>query len=397
MGEQRWHRWTTPAVVLGCLLVLFVRKHQQFTLPQFWAEDGAVYFSQAREDGPESILKPHSFGQTFLAQRLIALFLRPVPPPEAPLAYFLVALGTALATCAYIANCRVRSRYRWLMAIAAVSVYAGIGAVYLQLVNIHWMFAPVLILIAASPDPETRAGRVLEAAAVALFSLSGSFGVIFAPLYVLRCFAKRSGYSVALFAIVAAAAVWQAMGTLETTRKAGAVDLNDPHWVGFVGRHLSGNLFFGDFADRMSLSEPWFLMLSIVLAWNLAAYVLLERDYEVGTIALAGVLTLAAAAWCFQREPKEIDMPGYRYYFVPTVCFAWCFLLIAERARALHFRIKAGVGLALMAFAASTAFVFETQPDLHWREASRCIGGPEPCAIQINPSPWQVVYIPRRR
>lgn len=193
----------------------------------------------------------------------------------------------------------------------------------------------------------------------------------------------------ALFAIVAAGGGWQLLDAA-TTRWPGRFNLFDPHWQGFLGRQFSGSLFLGEIASRLPVDGAWFAGLSIILAWFLAAYLLRQRDPEIATVLLGGLLCLAAGAWAYRYVPFVIDHVGIRYYFIPFVCVAWSLLLIAERSRSLKVRVQAILGVGLILLAASTHFVFEPLRDLHWAEASRQIGSGHPCEIPINPVPWTI-------
>ena len=46
------------ATVLVALLIIYVRMPENFTRPQFWAEDGAVFFRLAHEIGARGLLTP---------------------------------------------------------------------------------------------------------------------------------------------------------------------------------------------------------------------------------------------------------------------------------------------------------------------------------------------------
>jgi hypothetical protein len=376
-----------------CAAILFSRKPCQFLNPQFHMEDGTEYFQTILDGhGFASVFMPHSGGQLFTLQRLFAWLLSPLPVRWMPHAYFAVALLGTLAACLYVFRSRVDSRFRWLMALAVVSVYVGWGRVFLHLLNLHWILALVLITMLISPEPRSRAGRIAETIAAFLLGVTGPFGLLLCPLFIARALWQRTPHAVWLMAATMFAAGCQ-LATIEPTRRGGAVDLSDPHWGRFLGRHMAGSLFFGDWCDRIPIAETWFQVLGIVLAWHLVRYIVRSRDWQVAGLVCVGTLIFAAAAWSWRAWPEEVDHPGYRYHFIPTVCLAWSLLLIAERSR--EYRPKAIVALAFMALAAATAWRLRPLPDRNWAEASKCIGGPVPCRIPIDPDPMYVAYMPR--
>jgi hypothetical protein len=60
-----------PLTIALCLAIILYRKWDSFVNPQFWAEDGAIFFQGAHELGWSSILRPYAGYHHFL-QRLLA-------------------------------------------------------------------------------------------------------------------------------------------------------------------------------------------------------------------------------------------------------------------------------------------------------------------------------------
>lgn len=340
----------------ACAAVLVARKPFEFLGPRYlWSEDFPIYFMQARLYGAKSLFLTHSGGQMFFLQRVLAYALHWLPGGYAASAYFFTALVFALAVVAYVAQVRIDTRRRWLMALIVVGVYASNGEVYLRLVNVHWLLALVLICIAASPDPATRWGRSAELLTVALLSFAGAFGIVLAPLFVLAAFVKRTRYATVRMAVSLFCAAWQALFVHES-RTFNRIHPEDGCWARLVGRDLSGHLFLGDWANALQVKETWFILLSLYVAGCVAAYLWQERDYPALVFVLAGGLVLGSSIYCYRGEPIRVELQVARYYFIPTVCLGWTFLRMAERSP--RFRTQAIVALALMAVAAFSRFPF---------------------------------------
>jgi hypothetical protein len=336
----------------------------RFLRPQLFHEDAFTYFTGA-PDGAAAILRPHSYGQLFVVQRLMAWAASPLPAEWMPLAYFIFSLAGFLAVLWYITQ---SSDVGPFMAIAAVSIYTS-GVVYLHLVNLHWLLALATVTMVANPDPKTAWGKAGQAAALPLLTLSGSLGLILAPLFALRLVAYRSTHAAVLAALAVSCAVL-GYASLVTSRGAGRFNPLDPHWQGFLGTHLSGSLFLGDWTETLPIAAPWYLFLTVVVLGGIAAYAIRKRDWQVGACLLSAGLVLASAARCWLLEPREVDLPAYRYYYVPHVCLCWCFILMVQRARgmALKFATMAVLGIG---FAAGTRFCFPPLMDEHWSEGVR--------------------------
>src|SRR5262245_45568378 len=85
-------------VVLALLLVL--RRVDGLTNPQFWAEDGTVFFQQNLELGCWRALQTPFRGFPYLGQHLVACAATSIPFAQAPLFYNLVAYLVGAASLA---------------------------------------------------------------------------------------------------------------------------------------------------------------------------------------------------------------------------------------------------------------------------------------------------------
>lgn len=122
------HQFLAVAVLILILMVL--RKPDTLLNPQFWAEDGLVYFSQALATGPASVFMPYN-ACLWILPRLIALAVTLLPVLWAPFAFNLIALIMDAACCALFSLPAYRHLVRsdWLRigccALFAVASSAG--------------------------------------------------------------------------------------------------------------------------------------------------------------------------------------------------------------------------------------------------------------------------------
>jgi hypothetical protein len=86
-------------VLASIIVVLFVLRRPDSVLnPQFWGEDGLVYFSQAFVDGPSSLF--HSYnGAVWALPRILALVVTLLPVLWAPFLFNCLALVINAACC----------------------------------------------------------------------------------------------------------------------------------------------------------------------------------------------------------------------------------------------------------------------------------------------------------
>jgi hypothetical protein len=379
-------------VLLACVAILFFRKSDAFTRPQLWAEDGATFFSDARNEGWRSLLKPYR-GSLYLAQRLVSLAGNWVPVRYVPHFYNLAALLATLGVVTFVLCSRTSFRSKALLGIAVVAA-PHVGEVFMNLTNVGWILALAMVIFIVSEDAKTIRRALIEAVALTVLCLTGPFILMLAPFFVLRAVLKRSPYSWMMGAIAIVCSVI-ALVNLSADRIAGHVNFSDPNWMGFFGNHLSGLLFLGrDLTDRIPNSKA--LASASALVFGLLVYLAVRsRDRDCLVFLGAAVAVVAATAHAFRGGPNmstDCMCPpiGHRYSYIPTVCVVWALLLILERRG----RAAPVVGLLLVLVCLSSTTML---PDLHWAEASKGIGGPVPCHVPINPEPWVIFYCPKNR
>src|SRR6266849_1786619 len=103
MNATTTSRWQRGALLAIALLLLAARKPEALFNPQFWAEDGSLFFHDALLHGFRPLFEPYN-GYHNLVPRLLALVLAPVPVVHAPAAYAWAALFVGWGVCALAAS-----------------------------------------------------------------------------------------------------------------------------------------------------------------------------------------------------------------------------------------------------------------------------------------------------
>ena len=207
----------TYGTVLGVLalvvLVLVFRKPHAFFNPQFFVEDGTVFFLDAYELGEASLFKPYN-GYLHLVPRLVALgssyFILEVQPILFSYACLLIVLGLT----AYILRSRVDLLRKELYPLALVLIPIG-AFVYLHLTNIQWFTCVFLVLIIIQHRPRTWLQGGLDLVIVVLAGLTGPFAIPL--LYKSRAF--NLPVKIVLTLVVIAIAVFAVWFTLHQLGK----------------------------------------------------------------------------------------------------------------------------------------------------------------------------------
>jgi hypothetical protein len=225
-SAQRVHGGAMRGVLLYLAAVVLVasRRPDGLTNPQFWAEDGAVWFAQAYNDGAlPALLTPWTgYLQTF--SRLVAATSLLVPLRDAPLVFNLAAvLAQALAPF-FLASSRLGSippdtRVRLLAALLWIGAPNGFE-IQSNVTNVQTHLALLSLLIVLADPPPTRAWAAFDVMALLLGGLSGPTCVLLVPVAALAWWCDRHPRRLLIVATLLVPAVVQAI-VYATTGAAG--------------------------------------------------------------------------------------------------------------------------------------------------------------------------------
>lgn len=173
--------------VVGGLLIAaaaLTRQAGTASWQTIWAEDGAVFYAQARAHGLASVTTSYS-RYLQLGPRLLALPAAWVPVDQAA-RYLAVAaaIGAALASLAVFHLARTLIRSPWLrvvVAVAPILVPVAVSEVAANITNLIWPMSCATLWVLLSPVVNRR-DALLGAALVGLTAMSQVLVVIFVPI-----------------------------------------------------------------------------------------------------------------------------------------------------------------------------------------------------------------------
>lgn len=390
-----------------CAAALLLKSPDAFGNPQFWAEDGAVFFQQQPAGAAPAWLQPYA-GYLHLLPRLVAWLATFAPLAVVPAVYAYLSLAVNAACVASLAQRLLPSKLA-LAALAGVLLVPTSGEVFGTLTNSQWFLQLFLLAWCFLPGgPRHGALRVALALAVLVAALTGPFSLLLAVLHALALVVALAWRDLRpwLGAIAAdggrerLAALWlgaaaQAVFLARAPQVAGgslALDVR----LEALGRWTQGHLF-----DAAPL--PGWLFLGLLAA--MAGFVLLRPRPDADRVTapfLGLVLALAAAEVVLAAGKADVvgmDLGyGDRYFVLFKLAF-W--LLAFDAARAWRWRRGHGGAVALAALLAVSLQHHDhlqraALPDKHWRSAIAPAERGESVVVPINPEPWTVTVHPRK-
>lgn len=385
--RKHWTRTPsrTTCLLLGTLVasLLLLRKPESLLHPQFWAEDGTLFFQEAFNHGFLSTLLQPAAGYLHTFPRLVAGFSLLWPMELAPLIFNLAAFVVQLIPALYLLGPRMARLIPALTARAAAALlFISLPAsseTHVNITNSHWYLAltAVCILVAAQAT-ETRV-QALETFLAGLFSLTGPFSILFLPLLAPRLLGVIKGArpirSQLVPVVIAAGAVLQ-LGFAATSARIGTAaarsgPLSPQELLTAVSMHTFFNAIFGinGFARFYRALPPVAYGLGLCA---LALLLLVAVRDRVQPLLILFYLAAASIALSFLFPLNDLRIwlhpqGGPRYFLFAVIFIHLALLHLAFAARS--FRRIGYVFLAAAVFIGIPAdFFHPEQPDAHWAD-----------------------------
>ena len=347
-ASQPWRERAPAFAVVAALCLLVLHKPWALHTAQLWAEDGSVFLAEAEWYGAGALLRPYA-GYLQLIPRLTALAWDPVLDVRWwPLAYNATALLVHAIVLARMASARFDVPHKaWL--ILAFGLVAQTGETLLNITNVQWISAFLLVEQLLMRPAATRRQLAADLLLVVPAALTGPFAVPLLPLFAWQSWRHRDRGRMLVLAAVAACAVVQAWFLY---RSGGVVSIVHPaafnagNYLAVIGGRVVVWPLFGREAATLLPSLALALIGTLVAAF-VAVRVLVSGDRHgpAATILLSAILLLAAISVRARPDgwsPHDVAN-GDRYYFTLRVLFVWLVILqlgarqawIAMTARAL--------------------------------------------------------------
>jgi len=380
--------------------LLLLRSPGSLLHPQFWAEDGALFFQEAFNRGfLPTLLQPAS-GYLHSFPRLVAGLSQLFPMEMAPLVFNLAAFLVQLVPAFYLISPRMAHLIPSFPARAAAALLlVALPASYethANLTNSHWHLALTAVCILVAQRAANARVRALEALGAGLIALTGPFSILLLPALAPRLIgvAKRAGPlrdQIAAIVFAAGAAI-QLVFAAASGRIGGAAaptgTLSIQEVLTVVSMHTFFNAVFGinGFARFHQALPPiayGFGLLALAFLLFVAAR---DRVRPLLILFYLAALTVALSLLFPLNDLRLWLHPaaGPRYFLFACIFVDFSILRLACSARPSRF-----VGYALLAAVVAVGvpsdFFHPVQPDVRW---------PDQVAVFRSLPPGSDFYVP---
>jgi hypothetical protein len=403
--------WFLAAVLAA--LALYSRRPDALRYPQFFAEDGHVWYQQAYNWGwLHALLHPDgAYFQTL--PRLVASVSLLFPLARAPLIFNLCGLAVEAAPALFLLSRRLQS-------LGSLTVRCVLAFLYLAIPNMaethatieygQWHLAVLAFLVLIAEPPQSRAGVVFDIAVLALCAVTGPFCIFLLLPAVVLCVAKRQSWNYLRFLVLSAGAVVQGLSLLLNLHQDRSHAPLGASLTGFC-RIVAGQIVLPIFQGRNRL-EHWghtshqvsiVAVVVTVLAITAAAYALLRGPLPLrcfllfaGTVFAAALVfpmgSLSGSQWQALSAPES----GARYWLIPEAAAIAVLVWMIGPDRQIWLRATAGVLAITMLLAIVKHWQYWPMPNLHFPTYAMKFEQLSPGAtmtIPLNPPGWSMTLI----
>jgi hypothetical protein len=404
--QQKLRMWQQGLIFAAACAIVISRRPDAIFHPQFWFEDGAVFYAQAYNLGWWSSLFITYEGYFHAIPRIGAGLALLFPLHLAPLVMNLIAV----AIQAIPANLLLSRR---LSALGSLRFRALLAITYLILPNgwefnatitwSQWPLALCAFLVLVSAPPQSKPERGLDLCILAASGFSGPFCIFLLPIGTyaqLRNSGRRHWSGV----VVLAAVCLVQLGGLLSGGYAGRSHGPLGATPAMLARLLGAQIYVGALIGTNTLSAKggigWLVILSVIA---LAGTVFLAISYLRSPWEMKLLFVLAGAILAASLVSPFVGILGgstmwemlakgvcARYWFFPNLVFVWS-ILRCFQIRRLVLWIPATVLLYLLCFGVILRWRYLPYVDNSFAEKARGFESAKAGTVFVfdeKPSTW---------
>jgi len=372
-------------------LILFLRRPDAFLNPQFWAEDGVIFFKECYYYSFSSAYTPYA-GYLHFIPRIIALISNKLIGVRlSPFFYNTCALIIYIAVVINVYSRRVNlnNKILYILSLCLVPCYGN--EIFMNVTNIQWFTGILIIVILIKREPSSQFGNIpLQWASdimqLLLAGLTGPFIVILLPLYAIRLYIQRNIHSLVVGVVAGITSIIQLGFLLATSNEASNYGISVNYILKFFEFKVAYQYFFGwlNYSDKCAY---FYLIAYISLITYILKLIYSSKNRNSLIFISCHFLFIGATLIRMKGDPVIFNIiGGNRYLYIPYVMLSW--VLISEINKSNRIFIYL---LLLLILSSSVSSEFTTKYiDYNWKAHAEKIGK-ENVEIPINPLGWSII------
>lgn len=397
------------------LAVLFLRNPAAFLHPQFWAEDGKVWYAEAYNLGSIVTLFKYHIDYFQTISRITGSLAQLFPLALAPLVFILAGATIQALPVLYLFS----KRFEKL--IPNFSIKLLLALIYLLLPNTaearisltyaQWFLAILACMILLGDEANSFKQKVFDFFVLALAGLSGPYIIFLMPVAFLQWWKQRQPWRLALVYISAVCSIIQIVfiallshggrvyPQLGVSARLFFAILNRQVFLGsIIGQH--GYLWI---ASNVTW-QFWLFTLTTILGLLLTAYALWKAGFEQKLFIFFGIMIFVSSL--FSPSVSDFSKPawkvlyssdtGIRYWLIPMLAFVTVLFFCAKKTAPIFLRTVSTIFIACMIIGIVADFNQNIYTDTHFGQYAKDFKNAPigtKITIPLNPPGWSMELI----
>ncbi len=394
--------WKLQLIVfLFAALLVVARRPDVITHPQFFAEDGTIFYADAYKLGwLHSLFLPHA-GYLDVFIRIVAALAVQIPFRYAPLFLNLVGIVAQVLPVNFLASSRCA-------ALGALPTRLLLGLAYLAMPNSReldvvitnsvWHLALLALLVVVASPPSSRSGQFGDLSILALSCLSGPYCVLLAPVALAMWWFRKSRWRLILAGVTVAIALlqlWTLQNAPPDIRFKAPLGASLQLLIDMVAGHVYLAAISGQ-KDYLAMYGFTFLCVIATAGTGLLVYVLLKARLEFKLCLVYCLLIFAASlesplvSRTVPQWPILASAYGIRYWFFPMLALVWSLIWCSVSAN-MPVKVLSIVVLVFMLRGVTRDWKYPPFPDSNFSKAASEFEAAAPGAlveIPLYPDGW---------
>lgn len=356
-GGIDWH--LQILIFLVTVMAVVSRRPDALFNPQFFGEDGPIWYRDAYVSGWFSALFHPQNGYFQTLPRLAAALAQLVPLRFAPLVMNLVGITFQVLPVNILLSSRCANwgplYVRGLMAVTYIAL-PNTRELDASVEEGQWHLALLACLVVLASRPNTRGWRIFDISIVVLSGFSGPFGLMLLPISLVRGYLRRERWFLTLSAALTLPVCVQVAALIKnasSTRSHAILGATPQLFV----RILAGQVYLGAIVgeNKLPAHRNGILLAFVALLGTVfLVYTFLHArlEWKLFLVFCMGIFAASLISPMVSDTTPQwqilMESIGIRYWFLPMLAFVWALLWCVASESNFLVRNLAAASLLLM-------------------------------------------------
>ena len=400
------------AVFFIAVILMYLRRPDIIRTPQFWAEDGHVWYAMAYNNGifTSMIFTQNGYYQTI--SKLIASISLNFNLMYAPLIFNISAIIVRALLVSFILSGRfsyVNITPRIFTALFII-IMPEVSEVHANVTNDHWYLSLYLLLVMLAPKPTNNYQKAHDYIAIIICGLSGPFIVFMAPMVGINILIQKrlSTKKITTHEYVFIAICFIQFISIIMTSSETRVDMALGANFATLCKILTTKVFLGLWANGDFLSPLWnhdsICIAITMICLSITIFTFIVSNYPMRSAIVFAILTLTFSLAKPMLSSTSEQWPllihgGGRYSVIPTIIWYSVLVYFLNYISHLHFKFLPWMLYTTSLISCLYFFNLTPLPDYGWKEQVKkfeSLAPGESYSFKFNPAGWTMTLIKKQ-